>query len=65
MDNLEFICQKLGKCVLVCYKKFAKNFATLAKLKLFKKEENTFGLGTQNKQPMCYFVLAGGQKLLL
>ncbi len=37
--------EKLGKCVLVCYKTFAKKFVTFAKLKLFKKEEKYIQFG--------------------
>jgi hypothetical protein len=40
-----FFLEKDKKCVSVCYKKFAKKCATLAKLKLFKKEEKYIPFG--------------------
>jgi hypothetical protein len=42
MDTLKFTLRKTWKGVLVCCKKshFQQNFASLAKLKLLKKEEN-------------------------
>jgi len=45
---------------LVCYKQFAKKFATLAKLKLFKKEEKYIQFGHSKQAATVLFCTSRG-----
>jgi hypothetical protein len=50
---------------LVCYKNFAKNFATLAKLKLFKKEEKYIPFGHSKQAANVLFCTSRGTQTAL
>jgi len=63
MDNLEFIAN-LENVFWFAIKILLKSLPIWQNENYSKNKKNTFRLGTQ-KQPMCYFVLAGAQKLLL